>query len=542
MFKENRNQTMERESTQRTGSRLRRWGKRAVLVLAGIVVLLFVLSYMADEPMRRYMENRINQSVSGYSVKIEEFHFNPLRLSVTFRGVRIYQDAHPKPPLAYFHKINANVDWGSIFSGNVVGDLTLDAPQISINLPQLREETKKEAPARKKGWQQAVKTMYPLEINNLILHGGTFTYIDEDPDRPLKMTRINIDASNIRNISSGDKKFPSPFHAEGTIFGTGRAVMDGRADFLAEPYAAVKGSIRLDAIPLDYFKPVLSRYNAALKGGLFSAVGEGEFTSSLTKIHFQNITLSDMAVDYTHTAASKAAEKKGSKKTKEAAKEASNKPGLHLRIDRMQLANCLIGYINTEAEPDYRIFLSQTNLVVTNLSNQFQDGLSKADLSGQFMGSGNTTAQASFRPEKEGPDFDLNLRIMNTNMAALNDMFRAYGNFDVSAGKFSFFTELSVKNREVKGYVKPLFQDIKVYDKRTDQEKGLFHKLYEKLVGGIANLLENRPREEVATKADISGTIETPKTSTWQVLIELVRNAFFKAILPGFEEEVGKQK
>ena len=79
-----------------------------------------------------------------------------------------------------------------------------------------------------------------------------------------------------------------------------------------------------------------------------------------------------------------------------------------------------------------------------------------------------------------------------------------------------------------------------MYDKRNDKEKSAFQKMYEKLVGGLAKLLENRSRGEVATKADIAGPVEGPETSTLQIIGELIKNAFFKAILPGFEQEVIK--
>jgi len=81
-----------------------------------------------------------------------------------------------------------------------------------------------------------------------------------------------------------------------------------------------------------------------------------------------------------------------------------------------------------------------------------------------------------------------------------------------------------------------------VYDQRQDKEKSLFRKLYEGLVGGISGLLQNKPREEVATKIPVSGDIESPKTSTWETVGNLVQNAFFKAILPGFERQVAQGK
>jgi hypothetical protein len=97
-----------------------------------------------------------------------------------------------------------------------------------------------------------------------------------------------------------------------------------------------------------------------------------------------------------------------------------------------------------------------------------------------------------------------------------------------------------VQNNKVSGYVKPLFRDVKVLDKRTDREKSAFRKLYEGLIGGILNLFENVPREEVATETPISGTVRNPEAGTWAVLVNLVQNAFFQAILPGFEGSIEK--
>ncbi len=97
-----------------------------------------------------------------------------------------------------------------------------------------------------------------------------------------------------------------------------------------------------------------------------------------------------------------------------------------------------------------------------------------------------------------------------------------------------------MKNRQIGGYVKPLYRDLKAYDQRQDKEKSLFRKLYEKMVGGLSKLLESEPRDEVATKAEVKGRLDDPQTSTWQVIVNLVRNAFFRAILPGFDEELAR--
>ncbi len=83
---------------------------------------------------------------------------------------------------------------------------------------------------------------------------------------------------------------------------------------------------------------------------------------------------------------------------------------------------------------------------------------------------------------------------------------------------------------------------MEVTDMRTPEQKNLFHKLYVGAVSAASKLLKNRPREQVATKTDISGPLEGPRTNTVQIIVNLVRNAFFKAILPGFEREVSQEQ
>jgi hypothetical protein len=127
------------------------------------------------------------------------------------------------------------------------------------------------------------------------------------------------------------------------------------------------------------------------------------------------------------------------------------------------------------------------------------------------------------------------VRIDDTTLPSMNDLLRAYGKFDVVAGRFSFYSEMAVRDRRITGYVKPLFQDMVVYDRRQDRDKSAFRKLYEGVVGGLSRVLQNRPRDEVATRAEISGRLDDPKVSTVDALIGLLQNAFFKSILPGFE-------
>jgi hypothetical protein len=107
----------------------------------------------------------------------------------------------------------------------------------------------------------------------------------------------------------------------------------------------------------------------------------------------------------------------------------------------------------------------------------------------------------------------------------------------VRDGTFSFYCEIGVRDGALDGYIKPLFEEVDVYDPEQDRHKGFFRRIWERIADGLAELLENRPRDEVATIADLQGSAENPDASNGQVLVNLIRNAFIEAILPGFERQ-----
>jgi hypothetical protein len=168
-------------------------------------------------------------------------------------------------------------------------------------------------------------------------------------------------------------------------------------------------------------------------------------------------------------------------------------------------------------------------------SLQFTEGTATARLTGRFMSSGAITISAAFRPETKGADFDLDARIEGTDLTTLNDLLRAHAKADLVSGAFSVFAEARVMNGRVEGYVKPLFRELRLYGAKQDEEKSFGQKFKERAADVMAKVLRNQPRQEVATVVPIGGPLDNPRANTWEALIGLIRNAFDKAILPGFE-------
>jgi hypothetical protein len=273
---------------------------------------------------------------------------------------------------------------------------------------------------------------------------------------------------------------------------------------------------------------------------VLSAEGTVESGQDIKTVEISKATVRDIRVDYIHTPATAAEEERRRAEAGQAVKAANNAPDALYKIDELRIVQGTFGFVNKAVTPPYRVFLTDTELMVANLSNHKSHGPAKAHLKGKFMGTGPAIADATFRAETAAPAFDLSVRIDDVDMPSMNDLFRAYGKFDVAEGRFFFYSELSVHDGAIQGYVKPFFKDMVVYDPRQDKDKSFAKKMYERVVGGVSRILQNRPREEVATKTDISGPLENPKVGTIQAIVKLIENAFFKAILPGFDRETSR--
>ena len=521
----------------------RRWWTR---ILAGIVAIILIvggLSYfVSNEVLRRYLEHQMNNNLKGYRVQVGRAYFHPLAFALDLGPLTLTQEANPNLPVADIGRLKASVHWRALLKGHLVGDLLIHRPKLHVNLTNIRKEAESKVPLKDKGWQQAVESIYPLKINVFKINDGDVTYVDEGPYKPLRLSRVFIEASNIRNIRSPENIYPSTIHLEATIFDQGRITLDGRANFLQEPHLGLKANVDVANMDLSYFAPITSRGNISVHKGTLSTKGALEYTPFITEVNLKNLDIWGVDIDYLHLPQTGEAERQRVKEATRAAGELSNESTTKIRAEILTIKESRFGYVNKTSSPNYLLFVEHLDATLKHFSNQFIEGPATLELKGKFMGTGDTRVTATFRPRTRSADFTVKAAIENTQMSAMSDLFRAYGNFDIKEGLFTFYTELTIKDQTINGYMKPMFKDLQVYDRRSAEEKSLFHKLYLGLVKGLSKLLENRVRGEVATKATVSGPVGNPNISTWQVIGNLIRNAFIQSILPGFEKEVGRSK
>ena len=188
--------------------------------------------------------------------------------------------------------------------------------------------------------------------------------------------------------------------------------------------------------------------------------------------------------------------------------------------------------------PSYRLYVNDADLDIVNLSNRAGNAhpqSASARLRGRFMGSGHATVTAAFTPDAPTDHLGAELAIEGGSLPALNDLLRAYQNLDVAAGSFALYSQVTVKNGYLQGYVKPLLRDVKMGDDSQEEKKPLGTRIKEKALTVIAHVLKNHQTGEVATRTEISGKLGDTKPHLSEIIAGLLHNAFGKPLTHGLE-------
>jgi uncharacterized protein involved in outer membrane biogenesis len=152
----------------------------------------------------------LNAALQGYSVRIGGADFNPWNFSLELSDLVVLQQAHPDPPVLDVEAFEFSVEWRALLRLQLVADARIVRPRLFVHLAQLREERDDDVDLDERGWQEALEEAYPLKINALRIAGGSVTYVDEDPERPLELSGIRVLARNLRNVEDPESRHPSP--------------------------------------------------------------------------------------------------------------------------------------------------------------------------------------------------------------------------------------------------------------------------------------------------------------------------------------------
>ncbi len=183
------------------------------------------------------------------------------------------------------------------------------------------------------------------------------------------------------------------------------------------------------------------------------------------------------------------------------------------------------------------VYLSHMDAVVDNLTNIRDETtplITTVRATALAMDHARFEYAMQLDPFSYRPTFHMATRLLALDVTKINDLAITYGGVDFEDGLFDLVVEVDAKEGALDGYVKPLFRNLKVLSLPKDiKEDNLLEFLWELLVGGASELLENQSRNQFGTLIPFSGDAGTDTTTdVFATIGNVLRNAFVRAYLP----------
>jgi hypothetical protein len=191
-------------------------------------------------------------------------------------------------------------------------------------------------------------------------------------------------------------------------------------------------------------------------------------------------------------------------------------------------------------DADHALDLRELHAEVRNLTNvkeRDRQAFAEFQAQGKILGHAPVKLQGRLDPNEDLPALDFNLELEDADLVEVNPWLRAFLNVDAEKGTFSLYSEMATAEGRFEGYVKPILEDATIF--RLDEEaSNPLQKVWEALVELAANIFENPPEDQVATRIPLSGELESPDADLLSTFVNLSRNAFVAAFSHSIEGRI----
>lgn len=133
------------------------------------------------------------------------------------------------------------------------------------------------------------------------------------------------------------------------------------------------------------------------------------------------------------------------------------------------------------------------------------------------------------------PTFLVRAELAHVELPRLNPLTRSYDNLTFSSGTFHGYAELVADGRKIGGYLKVLFHHLDIHSIGSSDPGSGTVSFWGLVVEAAEEVLENTDHHQHAARIPLRGPLDDPDTDVWTALGTALRNAFVRALAPGFE-------
>lgn len=207
---------------------------KKLLATLGAVVLVTILAHIL---LPILIKNQLNKNLSTlpeYKGWVDDVDLVLFRGFVALNRVTLDQEASADSvPFVSINRIEFGIDWGALFHGQIVADVNVFDPEVNFIAS---EDTANQQYGGDYLWFEKLAEMRPIEINKLRINNGQirFRKFDSDPIIDLKVTELNLVATNLRNVIETEKSLPSSVIASAQVLNGGHLKFNSQLNLLKE--------------------------------------------------------------------------------------------------------------------------------------------------------------------------------------------------------------------------------------------------------------------------------------------------------------------
>ncbi|HDS1736180.1 DUF748 domain-containing protein [Pseudomonas sp. BP8] len=213
-----------------------------------------------------------------------------------------------------------------------------------------------------------------------------------------------------------------------------------------------------------------------------------------------------------------------------------------ITLDEVRIDDGTLTFSNFNSKPPVDLKATRLEASIRNLTN-VRDEKGRRDASFEatalLLGDAKVESRATFDPFSDFDDFEFRLRATGIQLRRLNDFASAYGKFDFNAGHGDVVIEAQADKGRLNGYIKPLLRDVDVFNWQQDvqdKDKGFFRSIWEAVVGASETVLKNQPKNQFATRVELSGSVHQQDISGFEAFLQILRNGFVQAFSARYEQ------
>ncbi|WP_435654008.1 DUF748 domain-containing protein [Cellulophaga baltica] len=195
----------------------------AVVIIARLLLPVFVKKYV----------NNVLADIPGYYGHVEGIDISLIRGAYVIHDLYLNKvNAGSEVPFLNFEKTDISIEWKSLLKGKVVSEITMVHPEVIYVFEDQKEGAAEDPDID--DWTKALTDLVPIDINNLEIVEGKVAFVEvtAEPTIDLHMNKVNLQATNLRNIVQEDRTLPSDLHATAVSIGDGKFTLNGKMNLV----------------------------------------------------------------------------------------------------------------------------------------------------------------------------------------------------------------------------------------------------------------------------------------------------------------------